>query len=512
MNKLEERVHLLNEQILLQEKNQDKLHFLNEMKKIGIEKLPYSYSSLKQFIDSETMSYHYNKHYKGYVDKLNKALSKKDYGDLELEEIIKSISKYDTIIRNNAGGAFNHALFWKMLSPKKQTPKGDLLKKLKSDFGSFEKFKVEFEEIAKERFGSGWVWLILTKKNQLKIMSTPNQDNPLMNVIKSGGYPILGLDLWEHAYYLKYKNKRDEYISNFWKCVNWNFVDELFSLRSNRKLNEGNIIKQVISEGISERCSREENEAVRFIFNINPKVKQIFRLKIDSILKEVFKENYYEKGEYGENESSGIYDLETEGRSVINKLNTNYTCFCILLNDVNKVLEYEKQPKIKLIGQPPFVQISETKKFVNVIEKYKDRIFNIQSPTFSNLMSTLTKTNSIGDKTENSTVNILKKKFGEENVIQIGKLGSTEDMVGGVDCEIVIDSVTYTAQIKPYTNFKKVEGNYVVYGTGQVKPYKTDFLIFTKSNKDVLVFKNESTKIINGNFVLPVDNLIYQLN
>lgn len=118
MNKLEERVHLLNEQILLQEKNQDKLRFLNEMKKIGIEKLPYSYSSLKQFIDSETMSYHYNKHYKGYVDKLNKALSKKDYGDLELEEIIKSISKYDTTIRNNAGGAFNHALFWKMLSPK----------------------------------------------------------------------------------------------------------------------------------------------------------------------------------------------------------------------------------------------------------------------------------------------------------------------------------------------------------------------------------------------------------
>ncbi len=174
MNKLEERVHLLNEQILLQEKNQDKLLFLNEMKKIGIEKLPYSYSSLKQFIDSETMSYHYNKHYKGYVDKLNKALSKKDYGDLELEEIIKSISKFNTTIRNNAGGAFNHALFWKMLSPKKQTPKGELLKKIKSEFGSFNEFKTQFEEVAKERFGSGWVWLVLTKKNQLKIMSTPN--------------------------------------------------------------------------------------------------------------------------------------------------------------------------------------------------------------------------------------------------------------------------------------------------------------------------------------------------
>jgi Fe-Mn family superoxide dismutase len=512
MNKLEERVHLLNEQILLQEKNQDKLLFLNEMKKIGIEKLPYSYSSLKQFIDSETMSYHYNKHYKGYVDKLNKALSKKDYGDLELEEIIKSISKFNTTIRNNAGGAFNHALFWKMLSPKKQTPKGELLKKIKSEFGSFNEFKTQFEEVAKERFGSGWVWLVLTKKNQLKIMSTPNQDNPLMNVIKSGGYPILGLDLWEHAYYLKYKNKRDEYISNFWRCVNWEFVDELFSLRTKRKLNESMKIKQVLNEGISERCSKEENESIRFIFNINPKVKQIFRFKIDSILKDVFKEHYYEKGEYGENESSGIYDLESDGRSVINKLNTNYTCFCILLNDVNKVLSRENLPKINLIGQPPFAQISETRKFVNVLDKYKNRIFDVNSATFSNIMSTLTKTNQIGDKTENSTVNILKKKFGDENVIQIGKLGSTEDMVGGVDCEIVIDSETKTAQIKPYSSIKKSDNKYVIYGTGQVKPYKTDFLIFTKGNKEVLVFKNESTKIVNGNFVLPVDNLIYQLN
>ena len=203
---------------------------VNEMKKIGIEKLPYSYTALRPFIDSETMDVHYNKHYKGYVEKLNLALEK-EKGDLDLEEIIKSIDKYDTAVRNNAGGAFNHALFWKMLSPKKQTPKGEINKKILSEFKTFNNFKKKFEEVAKDRFGSGWVWLILTKNNKLKIMSTPNQDNPLMNIIEAGGYPLLGLDLWEHAYYLKYKNRRDDYIKNFWKVVNWEFVEKMYKMR-----------------------------------------------------------------------------------------------------------------------------------------------------------------------------------------------------------------------------------------------------------------------------------------
>jgi Fe-Mn family superoxide dismutase len=208
------------------------------MKKIGIEKLPYSYSALKPFIDPETMNFHYNKHYKGYVDKLNDALSKKKYGDLDLEKIIKSISRYDKTIRNNAGGAFNHALFWNMLSPKPMKLTGELETKIKKEFKSFNNFKKEFETIAKERFGSGWVWLVLTSQNRLKIMSTPNQDNPLMNVIEGGGFPLLGLDLWEHAYYLKYRNKRDEYITNFWKVVNWDFVSDLYSTQV--KLNKVN--------------------------------------------------------------------------------------------------------------------------------------------------------------------------------------------------------------------------------------------------------------------------------
>ena len=147
MKKIQEKINIITEQLIVEEKKDNQKLFLTEMKKIGIEKLPYAYSSLKQFIDAETMEYHYNKHYKGYVDKLNSALSKKDYGDLELEDIIKSIGKYDKTIRNNAGGAFNHALFWKMLSPKTQTPNGDILDKIKKDFGTFQKFKIVFVKV-----------------------------------------------------------------------------------------------------------------------------------------------------------------------------------------------------------------------------------------------------------------------------------------------------------------------------------------------------------------------------
>jgi Fe-Mn family superoxide dismutase len=246
------KLNLLNEQILLNEKLTIKENLIVEMKKIGIDKLPYSYSSLQKFIDSKTMNIHYNKHYKGYVDKLNKALKDKD-GDMELEEIVKSISKFDTTVRNNAGGAFNHALFWKMLSPKKQIPKGEVYKQIKKDFGNIKKMKDEFNKAAKDRFGSGWAWLYLTKDGNLKIMSLPNQDNPLMNVVKKGGFPILGLDVWEHAYYLKYQNKRDEYINNFWNVVNWEFVEELFLSKTKKEKKQ---IKESVINEIAFRPSK----------------------------------------------------------------------------------------------------------------------------------------------------------------------------------------------------------------------------------------------------------------
>jgi Fe-Mn family superoxide dismutase len=214
---------------LLEVEFNSKETLISEIKKISIDKLPYNYDELERFIDSETMKTHYNKHYKGYVEKLNVELEKVKGKDLDLEEIIEKISKFNKVVKNNGGGAFNHALFWKMLSPKKQEITDPILSKIEKDFGSFEKFKEQFSEEAKTKFGSGWAWLILTKNNRLKIVTTSNQDNPLMNTEKENGYPLLGLDLWEHAYYLKYKNKRDEYISNFWKVVNWGFVNDLYT-------------------------------------------------------------------------------------------------------------------------------------------------------------------------------------------------------------------------------------------------------------------------------------------
>jgi Fe-Mn family superoxide dismutase len=230
MNLIEQRILSIENELNYNSKRNELKTILSEMKKIGIEKLPYSYSSLKQFIDSETMNIHYNKHYKTYVEKLNKALSKRKSGHSDLKKIVQNISQYNKVIRNNAGGAFNHALFWNMLSPTPKKLKGELLERIISEFGSFKQFKTSFEETAKSKFGSGWVWLVINKNNKLKIVTTDNQDNPLMDTIKDGGIPILGLDLWEHAYYLKYQNKRDEYISNFWKVVNWDFVTKLYEL------------------------------------------------------------------------------------------------------------------------------------------------------------------------------------------------------------------------------------------------------------------------------------------
>lgn len=226
-NNLKNKINLIESKIGNVSFNNEKI--INEIKKVSVEKLPYDFDELDLFIDSETMKTHYNKHYKGYVEKLNVELEKIKGKDLDLEEIITSVSKFNTKVRNNGGGAFNHALFWKMLSPVKTKIENPLLYKIETTFGSFEKFKEKFEDQAKSRFGSGWVWLVLTKTNRLKIITTPNQDNPLMLSGRNKSYPLLGLDLWEHAYYLKYKNERDKYIKNFWKVVNWGFVCDQYT-------------------------------------------------------------------------------------------------------------------------------------------------------------------------------------------------------------------------------------------------------------------------------------------
>jgi hypothetical protein len=396
-----------------------------------------------------------------------------------------------------------------MLSPKPTKLKGELYNKIIKQYGSFPTFKKEFEKIAKERFGSGWVWLIVTSRNTLKIMSTPNQDNPLMNVIEGGGFPILGLDLWEHAYYLKYRNKRDEYIANFWKVVNWDFVSKLYDMKVETKLLETNKMKEILSEGKSEMCSSSENEFYRTLFNTNQDVKWIYMNGINKIMREVFSENFVENP--GNNQMSGVYELEGPGRSVINKLNTNYTSFCILLNDVNQVIKkLTKKPPIDFRNKNTEEQKKEASRFISAINHYKFQIFNRESSTFQNLLRVLIEKNAAGSKREEITASILRRYFGKGVKVEIvGELGSKKDAISGVDIEITKDGVTKTAQVKPFREKKITDNGILLEGTASVKIYKTDLMIFQKG-KNVLVF-NEKPIIVNGNFLFPLDSLLYDI-
>ena len=509
MKKTEEKIEQLEKQIQENKIKTEKELLITEMKKIGIEKLPYSYSALKQFIDPETMNFHYNKHYKGYVDKLNDALSKKKYGDLDLEKIIKTISRFDKTIRNNAGGAFNHALFWNMLTPTPKKLEGPLYKKITKEFGSFTNFKKEFEKIAKDRFGSGWVWLVLTSRNGLKIMSTPNQDNPLMNVIEGGGFPLLGLDLWEHAYYLKYRNKRDEYIVNFWKVINWDFVSKMYEMKVETKLLESTRFKKLLSEGRSEMCSSSENEFYRMLFNVNEQVKWTYMRGINNIIREVFNEYYIDnpKGD----ELPGVYNFESEGRSVINKLNTNYTSFCILLKDLNRVIvSTTKKEPINFVGKTPQQQVKEVGRFIAALDYFKYRIFDRESSTLQNLMRVLEEKNKAGSDREKITAAILRRHLGKDFKVEVvGELGSKKDAIQGIDLEITKDNVTKTAQVKPFREKIVKDNGITLNGTASVKIYNTDLMIFQKG-RNVLVF-DKKPKIVGGNFVFPIDSLLYDI-
>lgn len=193
--------------------------------------LPYATNALQPAVDQQTMELHYGKHHKAYVDNLNAQI--KTYPELDKMDPVqlqKQISKYNTAVRNNGGGHFNHTFFWESLAPANKTgqPSAALTKQITQDFGSMDAFKQKFNEAATGRFGSGWAWLIVTPEGKLAITSTPNQDNPLMDLAETKGQPLLGLDVWEHAYYLKYQNRRADYIKAFWSVVNWNKVNERY--------------------------------------------------------------------------------------------------------------------------------------------------------------------------------------------------------------------------------------------------------------------------------------------
>jgi Fe-Mn family superoxide dismutase len=191
--------------------------------------LPYAYDALEPYIDAQTMEIHYTKHHRAYFDNFVKAAADNKIDNLSLEEIFSSVSAFPAAIRNNGGGYYNHMLFWKVMGPNAGgEPKGELLQAINKTFGSFDRFKAEFENAAKTQFGSGWAWLAVDADGNLFVSQTPNQENPLMDVSAKRGTPILALDVWEHAYYLKYQNRRPDYVSNFWHVVNWNEVAELY--------------------------------------------------------------------------------------------------------------------------------------------------------------------------------------------------------------------------------------------------------------------------------------------
>jgi Fe-Mn family superoxide dismutase len=188
--------------------------------------LPYAHDALEPHIDKQTMEIHHGKHHQAYVDNLNKAVAGTENESKSLEELVAAAGKISPAVRNNGGGHWNHSFFWQILAPNAGgEPKGKLADAIKSTFGSFDEFKEKVNAAGTTRFGSGWAWLIV-KDGKLEVTSTPNQDNPLMDVAEVKGTPILGIDVWEHAYYLKYQNRRPEYLKAFWSVVNWDVVSK----------------------------------------------------------------------------------------------------------------------------------------------------------------------------------------------------------------------------------------------------------------------------------------------
>ncbi len=196
-------------------------------------KLSYDFSALEPHIDAKTMEIHHGKHHQAYVGKLNDAIAGTELEGQSIEELMSNVSKHSAAVRNNGGGHFNHTLFWSVMSPNGGgEPTGKLAEAINKTFGSFEEFKTQFASAAATRFGSGWAWLVV-HDNNLVVTSTPNQDNPTMDIAEVKGTPILGLDVWEHAYYLNYQNRRPDYIGAFWNVVDWNIVGQLFEQATN---------------------------------------------------------------------------------------------------------------------------------------------------------------------------------------------------------------------------------------------------------------------------------------
>lgn len=205
-----------------------KINRRNKMSKFELPQLPYAYDALEPYIDARTMEIHHTKHHLAYINNLNKALEGTPHEGKSLEQLFAEVSKLPAAVRNNGGGHFNHSLFWQIMGPNKGgEPKGKLAEAINSELGGFGKFKESFSNAAITRFGSGWAWLVLVN-GKLVVTSSPNQDNPLMDVSEVKGIPILGIDVWEHAYYLKFQNRRNEYVETFFNVINWDEVEKRY--------------------------------------------------------------------------------------------------------------------------------------------------------------------------------------------------------------------------------------------------------------------------------------------
>lgn len=201
----------------------------NKMAKFELPQLPYAYDALEPHIDAKTMEIHHTKHHAAYINKFNAEVEGTDLEAQSIEDIFANISKLSAGVRNNGGGAWNHSLFWSVMGPNKGgEPTGELAEAIKASFGSFDKFKEEFANAGATQFGSGWAWLVVVD-GKLVVSKTPNQDNPLMDVADVKGTPVLGLDVWEHAYYLNYQNRRPDYIQSFFNVVNWDEVAKRYA-------------------------------------------------------------------------------------------------------------------------------------------------------------------------------------------------------------------------------------------------------------------------------------------
>jgi superoxide dismutase, Fe-Mn family len=197
--------------------------------KYVLPELPYAHDALEPYIDKMTMEIHHGKHHQAYVTNLNNAIAGTEMESMDLMDIFKNMSQYPAAVRNNGGGHWNHTFFWEIMAPNAGgQPSGKLFSAIEKRFESFDKFKEEFAKAGATRFGSGWAWLIVDANGELQVTSTPNQDNPFMDVADVKGVPVLGVDVWEHAYYLKYQNRRPEYLTNFWSVVNWTEVESRF--------------------------------------------------------------------------------------------------------------------------------------------------------------------------------------------------------------------------------------------------------------------------------------------